>query len=119
MTIWYTIRDAAAMTGKSEHWIRNQLKAGKLDGAREEHGSTYTWLISAESLEKWQTREFLPRGLSGGPEGRARYIVSIPASKEAQAQLVAAIQSLPDATLRRGRGATLVDTRLETEMEDV
>jgi excisionase family DNA binding protein len=105
-----TIREAAAMTGRSEKWIRDNLRDGKLQGVKDDSDGRHTWLIAKRDLEKWNTRAYLPRGRAGGPSPRARYVVSIPKSDEAEKQLIAVVTALPNATLRAGRGKLLVDT---------
>ena len=109
-----TIRQAAYMTGKSERWIRIQINKGILPARKDPMGEIYVWLIKSSDLEIWMKRPPSPRGRAAGPDGRARYIINMPQSPTFEALLTMFVSTLENATLQRGRGPILVDTRKKT-----
>lgn len=106
-----TIREAAHLTGKSERWIRKQIKAGALPAIQEPMGEIYTWLIAIDDLQAWLLRPPADRGRAAGAHGRYRYTITIPADEDIEAELIKALSKVPGVLARRSRGKVLLDTR--------
>lgn len=104
MTI-YTIRDAAMATGKTEQWIRRQIKSGKLPAAlvpMPPTGARKRYEIPEHALEAWITRPMENRG-RGSHSSHWRIVIRIPARKDALDLLLATVKKhLPYAIITRG-----------------
>jgi len=109
-----TIAEAAAALDMSPKWIRKNIHGGSLKAIQDPADGRKTWLIDFNDLVKWQWRELKARGRGGI---RARYVISIQADEDVEAQLIELVSVLPNATLKRGHDDAeyLVDTRVKED----
>jgi hypothetical protein len=107
-----TIRDAAYLAGRSERWIRNQIKDGVLPATKEPMGELFVYIIDSEDLNNWVHRPKSPTGKAAGDNPRARYVVSVPYSPQLEVMLIDLVSKVPESILSRG-SQVLVDTRQE------